>query len=215
MKKFFVIIGIAAFLTLFLVIILNRDRQIEPLVYEDNLNRLIVTADDHMFILHDLSFYVGFQEGKVQEQAKIYDPEHPWNYWNVHTNGEFIKITARDNAIDMMIHDWYYSKQAAENGLTLTEEELALSEDAAADYWSDLSDRGKEVLGLTREDVSSICRDIALAEKYMIQLSNESGRDIAVFRTGGKAWEDLKDSLPIFYEKETIRRIEFGRITVN
>ena len=66
MKKFFVKIGIVAFLVLFFVVIQNREKKIEPLVYQDNLDRVIVTADGRAFTLRDLSFYTGFQASSRQ-----------------------------------------------------------------------------------------------------------------------------------------------------
>jgi hypothetical protein len=214
MKKIFVIIGaVVLFAGIFLFAVF-REKGNTPLIYSDNTDRVILTTEGREFTLRDLAFYIGFQEKKVDEQAQIYDPEHPANYWNTHTNGKFLKVLALESAMDMMLHDWYYSKMAEGEGLALNEEEKELASDAAADYVSDLGEEGLKALGISEEEVSDTCKIIALSEKYIQGLSEASGRDTAVFECGGIAWDEEKEKLKLRYDEELKRRIPMGKITL-
>ncbi|MBQ7506921.1 MAG: hypothetical protein IJT05_06280 [Lachnospiraceae bacterium] len=213
MKKFFVIIGVAAIFTGILCFAILREKSNAPLLYSENLDRVIVRTGEREFTLHDLAFYIGFQENKVNEQALIYDPAHPSNWWNTHTNGKFLKTEALESAIDMMLHDWYYSKDADAEGFALTEEEQRFVESAASDYFWDLGEDGLKALGLTPEDVNGVCERIALSEKRMDELARESGLDRAVYESGGKVWEEEKAALNPVIDKDLLRRIPMGNIT--
>lgn len=213
MKKFFAIIGVAALFTGIFCFAVLREKSNAPLLYAENLDRVILRTNEKDFTLRELAFYIGFQENKVNEQALIYDPEHPANYWNTHTNGIFLKTEALESAIDMMLHDWYYGKDAKAEGIVLSEEEKALTRASASDYWSDIGEEGGRALGLSASDVDGICMEIALAEKRMDELSLSSGRDRAVFESGGAAWGEEKKALNPEIDKDLMRRIPIGTIT--
>ena len=215
MKRFFAIIAIAAIFTLLFVFAARRDRKTETIVYREHLSETVATLEGEALTLKDLAFYVGYQEQKVDFQAQLYDPKHPKNWWNTHTNGEFLRVTARTDAVDMLLHDTYFFRRAEEAGLSLTPEETALAESAAYDFWTDLSDKGKEALGITAEDVETTCERIALAQKAQLSLCGETGLDYEAYDVGGKGWEDIKAGLKITTEDTLLSRLAFGTITIN
>ena len=174
-----------------------------------------VTVEGEDLTLRDLAFYVAYEEKEVQEQALIYDSENPSRYWNIHTNGEFIRVAARDAAVDMMIHDYVYSLEATQQGYSLTDEEESLCSSTASDFWSDLDSDQQAALGISEETVYDTCMDIGLTDKYLADLSNESGRDLALYETGGKLWDEKRDGMDIVYNDQVLERIEMGTITVN
>ena len=51
--------------------------------------------DDVSLTLKDIAFYVAYEEKTVQEQAILYNPDNPRQYWNVYTDGQFVKLTAK------------------------------------------------------------------------------------------------------------------------
>lgn len=67
----------------------------EYLVYNEALDKTAVTVDDVSLTLKDIAFYVAYEEKTVQEQAILYNPDNPRQYWNVYTDGQFVKLTAK------------------------------------------------------------------------------------------------------------------------
>ena len=70
----------------------------EYLVYNEALDKTAVTVDDVSLTLKDIAFYVAYEEKTVQEQAILYNPDNPRQYWNVYTDGQFVKLTAKQAA---------------------------------------------------------------------------------------------------------------------
>lgn len=207
-----VLLVLAGVLIVIFVLAAVHNKETENLIYRDSLSLTAATVDGQVLTLRDLAFYIAYQELKVDEQARIYDPDHPSNYWNAHTNGEFLRVTARKAAVDMMIHDYVYSREAATKGIALDPEEEAMCDSSAYDFWSDLTENQREALGIPEEQVYTVCRQIGLAEKYLMELSEENDRDLAVYETGGKAWEEKRDAMDIQTNEQVLKRIQMGQI---
>ncbi len=203
----------AALVVLFLIAVFHDDEK-EELVYNQSLDLVAVIVEGEDLTLYDLAFYIAYEEGQVNEQAMIYDPDDPQAYWNIHTNGEFIRITARDTAVDMMIHDYVYARDAAKDGMSLSEEEEKACDNSAEDFWNDLTEEQREALGIPEDEVYTVCRQIGLAEKWEAHLQETEGRDLASYQVGGKAWEEQRNSMDIKYNTEVLDRIEMGTITL-
>lgn len=214
-RNILVIVIIAVALLALFMVAVTHNFFTEELVYNQSLDLTAVTVEGKELTLYDLAFYVGYEEQKINEQAMIYDPEHPQRYWNIHTNGEFLRVTARKAAVDMMVHDYVYSTEATEQGITLSKEEKAACDSSAEDFWSDLTEDQREALGIPMEKVYEVCTQIGLSEKYLMQLSAAEGRDLAVYETGGVAWEEKRDSMNIVYNDKVLDRIEMGTITLD
>lgn len=208
-----VILAAAALVVLFLIAIFHDDQK-EELVYNQSLDLVAVTVEGEDLTLYDLAFYIAYEEGMVNEQAMIYDPSDPQAYWNIHTNGEFIRISARDAAVDMMIHDYVYARDAAKDGMSLSAEEEKACDNSAQDFWNDLTQEQREALGIPEEQVYTVCRQIGLAERWAEYLHETEGRDLASYQVGGKAWEEQRDSMDIVYHNDVLDRIEMGTITL-
>ena len=84
----------------------------EYLVYNEALDKTAVTVDDVSLTLKDIAFYVAYEEKTVQEQAILYNPDNPRQYWNVYTDGQFVKLTAKQAALDMAVHDEIFYQMA-------------------------------------------------------------------------------------------------------
>ena len=103
----------------------------EYLVYNEALDKTAVTVDDVSLTLKDIAFYVAYEEKTVQEQAILYNPDNPRQYWNVYTDGQFVKLTAKQAALDMAVHDEIFYQMAVAEGMKLdvTEQEYLENED--------------------------------------------------------------------------------------
>ena len=91
----------------------------------------------------DLGFYILYQEREVEKQAQIYNPENTKDYWNLHVDGVFIQAQAKENIINMAIHDELYYQKAVENDITLNGEEEQQYRNTVMDFWMDLLDEQK------------------------------------------------------------------------
>lgn len=214
-KGVLVVVVLAAALLVLFLIAVTHDLFTEDLVYADSLDLVAATVEGQDLTLYDLAFYIAYEEQAVNEQAYVYDPDHPDRYWNVHTNGEFLRVTARSTAVDMMIHDYVYATEAAANGLALSTEEKDACASSAEDFWNDLTQAQRDALGIPVEEVYTVCEQIGLAEKQMMKYAEQEGRDLAVFQVGGTAWEEKRDAMDIQYNERVLKRIEMGQVTVN
>ena len=77
----------------------------QNIVYNEHLEDVAVTVNGKELTLRDMAFYVAYEEMNVEKQALVYDSDNPNKYWNIHTNGEFVRVTARKAAMSMAIHD--------------------------------------------------------------------------------------------------------------
>lgn len=78
-----------------------RARSIGKLSYLEHLDDTIVTVDGTDYKCRNLAFYLAYQEMTTEEQAKVYDLEQTDKYWNAHANGSFLRLEAKDQAMDM------------------------------------------------------------------------------------------------------------------
>ena len=86
----------------------GRDR----LVYADSLDLVAAEVNGEELTLRDLAFYVAYEEAEVEERAIAYDPDDTIQFWNLHTDGVFIRNAARNAAIQMAIHDEIFYRMA-------------------------------------------------------------------------------------------------------
>lgn len=91
----------------------------QNIVYNEHLDDVAVTVNGKELTLRDMAFYVAFEEMNVEKQALVYDSDNPNKYWNIHTNGEFVRVTARKAAMSMAIHDELFYEMAKKRALHL------------------------------------------------------------------------------------------------
>ena len=64
-------------------------------VFSEHLGDTAATINGETLTYKDLSFYVLYEELKVENEAKVYNPESTKDWWNTHINGEFISVSAK------------------------------------------------------------------------------------------------------------------------
>ena len=146
----------------------DRSRERE---YKDCLDDVIFTANGQEVQMKDLGFYILYEEREVESQAMVYNPDNTKDYWNLHVDGVFIQVQAKDTILNMAIHDQLFYQKAVENGLILDAEEEQRLRNAISDFWMDLLDDQAEKMPVSDEYITEAMRKIALAEKYQAQLA--------------------------------------------
>ena len=85
--------------------------------YQEHLGDTAVTVDSEEIIFQDLAFYILYEEGKIEEQARIYNPDYTKDYWNLHTNDTFIQLEAKEVVLGMAVHDHLFYQMAVAEGM--------------------------------------------------------------------------------------------------
>ncbi|MBS6835747.1 MAG: hypothetical protein KH204_01060 [[Eubacterium] rectale] len=139
----------------------------QNIVYNEHLEDVAVNVNGKELTLRDMAFYVAYEEMNVEKQALVYDSDNPNKYWNIHTNGEFVRVAARKAAMSMVIHDEIFYEMAKKESITLTDDEKAALKNSEKDFWYDLSDiDGAKKLGVEKKDIYSSMEKSAIARKY-------------------------------------------------
>ncbi len=182
--------------------------------YFKNLDKTVVTVDGTQYTLRDLAIYIAYQEAMVQEDALLYDPEEPMRYWNVHTNGEFIRVRARNEAMDSAVHDIIFLQMAQADKVELDaeEEEFALS--TYGDFWDDMSDEQRDLLGGLYGDMKREALEMALAQKYQVVYAAMEDSDPEEYDKDGQAYLEMMDSHDIDIDQNLWKGIGFGHVTL-
>ena len=103
----------------------------QNIVYNEHLEDVAVNVNGKELTLRDMAFYVAYEEMNVEKQALVYDSDNPNKYWNIHTNGEFVRVAARKAAMSMAIHDEIFYEMAKKESITLTDDEKAALKNSA------------------------------------------------------------------------------------
>lgn len=187
----------------------------EILVYKDVLDETAVTVDSKVLLVRDMAFYVAYEERTVEDQAEIYDDEDTNAYWNLHINGEFMKVTARKAAMNMAVHDEIFYEMAQAEGISLSEEETATLEQKQSDFWMDLSDEAKERLTVSQDEINEVMGRMALAQKYQNIYAGMQGAGYEDYDFEGDAYLKLKERHQVVINEKVWDRLDFGNITLN
>jgi len=187
----------------------------QKLVYSESLDKVIATVEGTDITLRDFAVYVTHQEAEVEASAKIYDSKRPEKYWNIHTNGTFLKFSARDEALSMAIHDELFYQLAKELKITLAEEEIEAVKNSTMDFWSDLTDYGKDSrLGITQDDVYKTMEKIALAEKGQLIYAEMNGVSYEKYNVSEEYFLTFLEAYEYDVNEAILERLDFGNITL-
>ena len=187
----------------------------QPIVVSKNLNQVVVTIDDVDLTLRDMAFYIAYEEREVQDEAIVYNAKNPRRYWNMHTNGHFIRTLAKDAVIHMAVHDTLFYLLAMEEGLTLTEEEEAYLLNEIMDFCGDLSEGQYQRLGVTEEELADRMRKIALANKYQSIFAQMQDVPYRAYNYTGEAYEAFASEHEVKVNERVWDRVTVGKVTVN
>ena len=192
-----------------------RARSIGKLSYLEHLDDTIVTVDGTDYKCRNLAFYLAYQEMTTEEQARVYDLEQTDKYWNAHANGSFLRLEAKDQAMDMAIHDIIFYEMAQKESVSLTSEELAYVENMRMDFWSDLEEEGRERLGVSEDEISEVFLRMGLAQKHQKELAQREGVDYREYYVNGSAYQKLLEEHTYEIKEKLWKRLNFGKIILD
>jgi hypothetical protein len=185
------------------------------IVYREALDTEALEVNGTVLTLRDVAFYVAYEEDQVEQQALAYDAEDTAKYWNVHADGVYIRVAARNAAAQMAIHDEVFYQMALADGIGLSDEDEEALQSHVTDFWADLVDGEKDTrLGVTREDIEAAMRKIAYAQKMQTiyaELNNGTYED---YDFSGEAYEELLTTQKYKIRENVWKRLGFGNITL-
>lgn len=185
------------------------------LVYNQHLEETVLIVDGRELTLGDLAVYIAYEEQLVEQQALAYDYSNPEAYWNVYlNNGGFVKLLAKQAVIDMAVHDEIFYQMAQQEGIALEDEDLEELSMTQEDFWLDLSEYGRQHLGVTREQLDVELEKKALAEKYQQIYAASQHSDFDGYNTGERPYEKLLEQHSYQIKEKLWERIDFGNITL-
>lgn len=182
--------------------------------FEEYLDHTVLCVDGHPYALRELAFYIAYEEYLVEEQAKIYAPDDTNSYWNLHTNGVFLKISARDAALQMAIHDCIFYEIAKENHTQLSAEDKTLFEVSYQDFWNRLDEHQQSVLSDLKKDLKTSMERIALAEQQQQIMASSGGFAYEDFNINGPKYDTVLSEHTIEIQSDIWERLDFGNITL-
>lgn len=183
--------------------------------YPKSLDMVVAVVEGEEITLRDFALYVAYQEEKIEEQAQIYDAEHTLKYWNIYTNGVRIREAAKEEAMSMAIHDTLFYHLSKEFDLELTDEEKKTLENDVEDFWSDLTDEGKEKrLGITKDDIYRSMEKIAYAQKAQFLYAGIYAVDNSDYEYQEEIFLDFLNEYDYNVNDDVLDRLHFGEITL-
>ena len=196
-------------------VLLNVNFNRDKLDYNEHLSDVAVTIDGEEVTYQDLAFYILFEERKVEEQARIYNPDCPKDYWNLHTNDTFIQEEAKNVVMEMAIHDHLFYQLAVEDGMdTLTADEERDLEFAITDFWEDLYDEQWDKLPCDQDTINEQIRLAAVAEKFQNYFAVNKGPSQAAYKYDGYYYEQIRSQHSIKINNKLWNRFVLGDVTL-
>ena len=129
----------------------QRAKEMQKIDYLEYLDEWAVAIDEKEYAFRDLAFYLAYQEMTTEKQAEVYDLKQPVKYWNIHTNGVFVRAEAKKMAMEMAVHDEIFYQMADKNQIELNQKETEYMENQKLDFWNDLEEEGQTRLGVSFE----------------------------------------------------------------
>ncbi|MBO6128917.1 MAG: hypothetical protein J6P79_08470 [Pseudobutyrivibrio sp.] len=187
----------------------------DPIDYFEHLEDTAVVVDSESVTFEDLAFYILFEEGKVEEQAKIYNKDYTKDYWNLHTDDKFVQTEAKDVVINMAIHDHLFYQMAVAEGMdSLSGVEQIELEGSTQDFWEDLLDVQWEYLPCDEETINNQIYIAAVAEKYQNHLAEEYETSQAAYNYDGYYYEQILKEHNVKINKKLWDKLVLGDITI-
>lgn len=215
-KRLFVIIPIALLIVALLVIVSIRGyKNRERLEFRDHLDDTVVTINGEALLYRELSFYVLYIERVTEDQALVYNPKTPKDWWNSYLNGKFVSVTASETALNMAIHDHIMYNLAEQDDTKLDDNDMLMVYYRTCDFWEDLYDIQLDNLPVSKEEINETIRKIAICDKYQQKRAREESVNSFEYDYDGYLYNDyLKDNLEIDIDKR-YKKLVFGEITLH
>lgn len=186
----------------------------QEIEYSSCLKETAFTANGEKVKMSALGFYILYEEGEIEKQAQIYNSENTKDYWNLRMDGKFVQSRAKDNIMNMAVHDALFYQEAKKKNLTLNAKEERAYRNVVSDFWMDLLDIQLEKMPLSEEFVIESIQKKALSEKYQQLLAEKNKKSFAAYDWDGYAYKEWLKEQDVEINNKIWKRIPVGDITL-
>lgn len=187
----------------------------KTIVLAGHLDDTVLRLDGQKYPLRKLAFYIAYEEQTVQEQALLYDADDPNKYWNTHINGHFVRVRAREEAMNLAIHDFIFYNLSQELDMELDQEEIVYAAAQAKDFWMDLGETGQQRIGITQDELTEDLLCMALAQKYQQLYAAMQGVPEEDCEVGGIVYGQLLQEHSYKITDSVWEGISMGHVTLD
>ena len=216
---FFVVIGLLIGVILFV----KKPNRFE---YKDHLDEVVITVDQRNITLREFGYYVYQIEGYTQEQALVYNPDNPAEWWNTHfssgPDSQFVCDYAKDVAVNLCIADEIFYEEAKKQGLELNEDGDEKVKTDTQEMINKMDSVQMSSTGLDEKIISELKKKQLLSTTYAEFLVNTvdfSEYDEDPYKLvnwdGAYYQEEILPKHSVQINDELLGKITFGKITVN
>lgn len=99
--------------------------------------------------------------------------------WDANLDGVTLQDNIKDTVLARMAQVKSMTLLAEKNGVTLSEDELALADQAANEYFGSLNETETELLGVSQETIRHLYEDYALADKVYDRIIQDINPEIS------------------------------------
>lgn len=155
-------------------------------------NTPIVTVNDKKLFMKDFLYDIYLIEKDGNQLEDYYRKNLDCSYWDFEYNGTTTREAAKNSIMASVVMYEILADQAAQKGISLSEKELSVNEDAVRDIIASASEEALNQIGLTYDVLKNAYNKKALGDKYRNELSRNFYIDEAAIREGLKP-EDYRE----------------------
>ena len=182
--------------------------------YKEHLQDTVFELDGKAYTLEEVNYYIAMEERQIEKTAMVYNDKDTSEYWNLHTNGEFIRLSSKEVVLNTAIHHMLFYEEATKRNIQLTEEEAQIAESSASDLSYDLEEEQKQRAGITDEMIFRMAEKSALAEKYQGILAEENKKNFGSYDYSGKSYQAMLQEHELTINEELWEQVVLGEVTL-
>jgi len=192
----------------------DRWRDSQPIDYAREKGTAVATIDGKSLTLEDMAYLIMLEERRTEEQARIYNPASPKDYWNTSDKGKILSIRIRNTTLDMAIHDKIMYERASKAGIKLNAGEMKTVKNAQTDFWEDLFDGQEDNAYTSKETINSQIYRAAVVTKYQRILAKNAKINQARYGYEGDKYKEILEDYKVKVNKTFLRKIRMGEVTL-
>lgn len=223
------IIIIAAAVVLLAVIVgyyFYNEKNRKEFLLEEHLDETVFTVNETEITLKEVMYYIMDIEAYTNQQAIIYNPNDPTEYWSRHLSAgddsAYIHAIAKEQVYEVCIVDYLYILEAEENTFSLSDKAVDTANEEALELYNSMTDKQKSSAGFELEDIEAMKQKEMLATAYAEFLANNTDWTDTVVSpatemsyNGEFFQENILSKYKISINKDLWEEIQLGKLTIN
>lgn len=179
-----------------------------------HLDETVVTVDTNDLLMSDMMYYIMVMENTVEGQALIYNSSDPKSYWNIHVNGVFMSVYAKEQVLNQAVYEEIMYNLALKDNISLTAADLKTISSTAGDKYDDMTNYQRKATNLNYDNIVNAVTKSAMVDKYNQHLIDSGVISDSDSGIDGNYYLGLKDSHNIETNDALWEKVNLGDITI-